>query len=79
VIIRSDLKGYGLGWQLMQHLMRYARSEGLSELYGSVLWENRTMLEMCRELGFDITSDPDDPGVRHVRLELMRFAWSQSH
>jgi acetyltransferase len=74
VIVRSDIKGHGLGWALMQHLMRYARTEGLSELYGSVLWENRTMLDMCRELGFDITSDPDDPSVRHVRLDLMRLA-----
>ena len=31
VIVRSDLKGAGLGWTLMQHLIRYAESEGLRD------------------------------------------------
>ena len=30
VAIRSYLKGRGLGWQLMQHLISYARAEGLA-------------------------------------------------
>ena len=29
VLVRSDLKGLGLGWLLMQHLISYAKSEGL--------------------------------------------------
>ena len=52
VIVRSDLKGKGLGFRLMQHLIAYARAEGLGELHGEVLAENTTMLRMCRELGF---------------------------
>ena len=34
VLVRSDLKGHGLGWQLMQHLIAYARHEKLGELFG---------------------------------------------
>jgi hypothetical protein len=26
ILVRSDLKGYGLGWQLMTHLIRYANT-----------------------------------------------------
>ena len=70
VLVRSDLKGRGLGWRLMEHLIAYARAEGLGELYGTVLAENTTMLQMCRELGFRILPDPDDGGLRHVSLVL---------
>ncbi len=70
ILVRSDLKGQGLGWRLMQHLIDYARAEGLEELYGHVLAENTTMLGMCRQLGFTIAAEPDDPGVRRVRIGL---------
>ena len=70
VLVKSDLKGHGLGWRLMEHLIDYARSERLNELFGSVLAENTTMLQMCRELGFSIAAEPDDPALRQVRLEL---------
>jgi len=70
ILVRSDLKGCGLGWQLMQHLIAYARAERLQSLYGSVLADNRTMLQMCRELGFIVEYQPDDVSVRTVRLQL---------
>jgi acetyltransferase len=70
VIVRSDLKGHGLGWALMRHLIRYAEAEGLRELDGDVLAANERMLKMCRELGFEIAVDPDDLALRKVRLTL---------
>jgi acetyltransferase len=71
VLVRSDVKGQGLGWLLMQTLIEYARSEGLKRVQGQVLKENTTMLTMCRELGFTIVSDPHDPGSYLVGLELI--------
>jgi acetyltransferase len=70
IMVRSDLKGRGLGWRLMQYLIDYAKSEGLAELHGSVLAENTTMLHMCRRLGFSVEPEPDNPGVRRVVLPL---------
>ncbi|KAB2920711.1 MAG: bifunctional acetate--CoA ligase family protein/GNAT family N-acetyltransferase [Hyphomicrobiaceae bacterium] len=70
VLVRSDLKGHGLGWQLMRHLIAYARSEELDQLHGSVLAGNTTMLEMCDKLGFSIGPEPGDPAVRRVVLNL---------
>jgi hypothetical protein len=35
-----------------------------------VLSHNKTMLTMCKELGFAISSVPEDPGVSLVRLRL---------
>ena len=71
ILVRSDLKGYGLGWQLMTHLIRYANTEKLQELHGLVLMENASMLKMCRELGFAIDPEPNDASVRHVCLWLV--------
>ena len=70
IIVRSDLKGTGIGWALMRHLIHYAEKEGLRELVGDVLASNQRMLEMCRALGFEIGADPEDMSIRKVRLEL---------
>jgi acetyltransferase len=71
ILVRSDLKGKGLGWCLMQRLLDYARAEKLEALVGSVLDENTTMLRMCQELGFRSSRRSDEPGVTQVVLDLM--------
>jgi len=70
ILVRSDLKGKGLGWRLMQHLIAYGRTEELQEIYGQVLATNATMLNMCSELGFEIEAPEEDIGLRLVRLRL---------
>jgi acetyltransferase len=70
IMVRSDLKGTGIGWMLMRHLIFYAEKEGLRELNGDVLQGNQRMLEMCRALGFAISRDPEDLSIRKVRLKL---------
>jgi len=69
VIVRSDLKGKGLGSALMQHLIAYARAEGLEGMQGDVLLANTGMLNLCRNLGFalDVASQTD---VVRVRISL---------
>ncbi len=70
ILLRSDLKGRGLGWALMEMIIEYARSEGLEVISGDVLAENTVMLEMCRSLGFEVKSDPEEHGICNVRLAL---------
>ncbi|MFT4257264.1 MAG: bifunctional acetate--CoA ligase family protein/GNAT family N-acetyltransferase [Pseudoxanthomonas sp.] len=70
ILVRSDLKGQGIGWRLMTIMIEYAGWLGLREVDGQVLRENRGMLAMCRQLGFDIKPDPDDPGLMDVRLPV---------
>ena len=70
ILVRSDLKGIGLGWSLMQLMTEWARAEGLRVIEGQVLRENRIMLDMCRRLGFAVRTDPTDPDIRIVRLAL---------
>ena len=70
ILLRSDLKGRGLGWALMQLIIDYAKSEGLKTISGDVLKENVVMLEMCRQLGFAVKPDPTEPDICDVRLKL---------
>jgi RimJ/RimL family protein N-acetyltransferase len=70
ILLRSDLKGRGLGWALMQLIIEYAKSEGLRRIDGQILRENSVMLKMCRELGFKVTADAEDRGVYDVTLDL---------
>ena len=70
ILLRSDLKGRGLGWALMQMMIEYAKSEGLKNVSGDVLTENTIMLEMCRKLGFEVKADPHEHGVCNVKLKL---------
>ncbi|WP_188259749.1 bifunctional acetate--CoA ligase family protein/GNAT family N-acetyltransferase [Azospirillum tabaci] len=70
VMVRSDMKGQGLGYQLMNKILDYARSRGIKEVYGEVLRENTNMLGMCRALGFIRKENLDEPGVVEVRIEL---------
>jgi acetyltransferase len=70
VMVRSDMKGQGLGRHLMQRIIDYARDRGIAEIFGDVLRENTGMLRLAEQLGFEQTADPDDPGVMHVALTL---------
>ncbi|MGE0751405.1 MAG: GNAT family N-acetyltransferase [Variibacter sp.] len=70
VLVRSDLKGQGLGWLLMQTLIEYARAEGIVELLGEVMAENVTMLRMCGELGFSVVNADSDASIKLVTLRL---------
>jgi acetyltransferase len=70
IILRTRLKGHGLGWLMMKHMIANAKAKGLKTVRGQVLSENTTMLLMCEELGFYVADDPVEPGVKQVTLPL---------
>src|SRR5262252_9101045 len=68
IMVRSRLKGHGLGWMLMQRAVDYGQEKGLRRIYGDVLAENASMLQMCEELGFK--AQDMGPDLRRVVLDL---------
>jgi len=70
IAVRSDWKGRGLGYLLMNRLIDIAGQRGIGELVGEVLRENEPMLQMCRELAFTVAPDPRDAKVMLVRKPL---------
>lgn len=51
LIVDAALTGIGIGRALLQRLLEESRHRGLCELWGLVLGENTTMLELARRLG----------------------------
>jgi RimJ/RimL family protein N-acetyltransferase len=68
ILVRSRIKGHGLGWLLMQRVIDYAKEKGLQRVYGDVLVENTAMLQMCAELGFH--AEDIAPDTKRVVLDL---------
>jgi len=66
VLLRSAMKGQGLGFKLMREILTYAETRGIKEVFGEVLRENVGMLSLCRDLGFTQHDNPDDPGIVEV-------------
>ncbi len=66
VLVRSDMKGKGLGSKLMREILAHAESRGIQEVFGEVLRENAGMLGLCRDLGFVSHDNPDDHGIVEV-------------
>jgi acetyltransferase len=60
VLVRSDLKGQGLGSLLMRKMIRYCRERGTANMSGQVLAENADMLRLARRLGFSSRQSRDD-------------------
>ena len=71
VIVRSELKGGGLGLLLMRKLVDYQRSHGTVRLVANVLDHNDRMLNLAHELGFqEASSELNDDGTTCITLQL---------
>jgi acetyltransferase len=69
VIVRSDLKGQGLGPVLMTKLIDYSRSRGTREIVGEALSHNSRVLNLVTKLGFDVKPMSED-GTMQLHLDL---------
>jgi acetyltransferase len=70
IIVRSELKGEGLGELLLQQMVDYLREHGTQRLVATVLSENTRMLQLARDLGFTEAPNLHEPGTRWVSLAL---------
>jgi acetyltransferase len=68
VLVRSDLKGQGLGMLLMRKLIRYCRERGTRRLWGSVMIDNAPMLHLSQSLGFRV--ERTDGNIEEITLDL---------
>ena len=79
ILLRSHLKGHGLGWLMMKHMIAYAKDKGLRTVHGQVLAENATMLQMCGELGFHIVDDATSAASSASRCRWTRCRLRRLH
>ncbi|TFH92488.1 bifunctional acetate--CoA ligase family protein/GNAT family N-acetyltransferase [Vibrio ouci] len=69
ILIRSDLKGNGLGKVLMNKIIQYCRHKGTLQMSGMTMPTNRGMLMLAQKLGFELDVQFED-GVADMRLCL---------
>jgi acetyltransferase len=70
IVVRSDLKGRGIGRFLMKCLVDYAQTRHIHELYGDILSENLPMAEFMRGLGFALAPIPESEAIIRATLQL---------
>lgn len=75
VLVRSDLKGLGLGRRLMEKLIAYTSDHGLQRLNGITMPNNRGMVTLARKLGFEVDIQLED-GIVSLTLPLVKSAGS---
>jgi acetyltransferase len=69
IIVRSDLKGRGLGAVLLKKLIDYLRSRGTREVVGEALSDNERLLGLVSRFGFETKQSPG-AGTVSLRLRL---------
>lgn len=69
VLVRSDLKGLGLGRELLEKMIQYTRSHGLTRLTAITMPNNRGMIGLAKKLGFSIDVQMED-GIVNLELTL---------
>ncbi len=74
ILVRSDLKGGGLGGRLMHKLISFQRERGTQHLVATVLADNPRMLQLARDCGFVVAPAPGEPGVKQISLALQGAA-----
>jgi len=62
--------GHGIGYRLMQTLMRFAREGGFARMEGYVLAANHKMMELMQALGFSASASGEGPELRLVSRSL---------
>lgn len=78
ISIRADYKGRGVGWELLEHVARYAESVGICTLESVESRDNHAAIELERELGFTVAECPGDATLVVVRRELPQPAHARS-
>ncbi|MGE5169860.1 MAG: bifunctional acetate--CoA ligase family protein/GNAT family N-acetyltransferase [Rudaea sp.] len=63
IIVRSDLKGRGLGSILLSKMIDYCKSRGTSRLVGEALPDNARVFALVRRYGFTVAPSSDGSTV----------------
>jgi len=76
IIIRPERKGAGLGPPLMRKLIAFQRDRGTQRLVATVVCENRHMLDLAKELGFQCDAEQPEADIWSIQLSLAAAASS---
>jgi len=64
IVVADAWQGKGLGYHLMNQLIKVAQDKKLKVMSGAIFSSNTMMLSLVKDLGFSIEADRDDPYTR---------------
>lgn len=70
ISIRSDHKGRGVSWELLEYVARFAEAMGVQTLQSIESHENHAAIELERDMGFTARSYPGDATLVLVERKL---------
>lgn len=79
LLVADDRQAQGIGTLLIEHLASAARLVGIHHFQGDVLMQNSVMIDVLRNIGFDLAADTEG-GVVHFEFSIdptSRFADAQ--
>lgn len=71
ILVRSDMKGTGLGSILFGKIIRYTKQRRTEFLVGQTLFENKAMQGLAKKFGFEITPSKNDEDIVDLRLNCI--------
>ena len=72
IVVRSDLKGKGLGYVLMKKLVDYFQRRGTRRIVGETLATNHALLQLAKEFGFRIQTSSSSESLM-LALDLEKY------
>ncbi len=70
IAVRSDLKGHGVGWSMLDQACDYARSRGFKTLQSVQMSDDRAAIALEKEMGFRAQPNPDDMSLTTLSKDL---------
>ncbi len=70
IMVRSDIKGHGLGHRLMREMLDWAVARRLGWVEGHVMAENRAMLRLAGDFGAVLDRPNNDFRTVRVKFDL---------
>jgi acetyltransferase len=75
ILVRTDMQRSGVGRALLEKMIDYCISRGLSELVGQILVENHPMIALARSVGMTVDEAPGGTiAVAHLDLKARESA-----
>ena len=70
VAVRSDLKGHGVGWSMLDQACDYAQSRGFKALHSVQMSDDRAAITLEQEMGFRARPCPADMSLTILSKDL---------
>lgn len=70
VMVRSDLKGRGAGWSMLDHCCEFAKQHGYKRIHSVELGANRRAIALEEEMGFAAGPCPGDASLTMLSKTL---------